>query len=148
MQLMNVKKVLGRGTTAVAIGVLSVAVGGLGVAAAANGGSLTLGHSNSATKTTTLKDSKGTPLSLSGKKTSPPLKVNSSVKVKHLNADEVDGLSAGKLATSGSGVQTAVEADISLGASGPSHYWLTSWSSRVRARSTLLRMDSAVAVQM
>jgi hypothetical protein len=82
MQLMNVKKVLGRGTTAVAIGVLSVAVGGLGVAAAANGGSLTLGHSNSATKTTTLKDSKGTPLSLSGKKTSPPLKVNSSVKVK------------------------------------------------------------------
>jgi hypothetical protein len=120
MQLMNVKKVLGRGTTAVAIGVLSVAVGGLGVAAAANGGSLTLGHSNSATKTTTLKDSKGTPLSLSGKKTSPPLKVNSSVKVKHLNADEVDGLSAGKLATSGSGVQTAVEADISLGASGVS----------------------------
>jgi DNA-binding GntR family transcriptional regulator len=31
--------------------------------------------------------------------------------------------------------------------SGPSHYWLTSWSRRVRARSTLARMDSAVAVQ-
>jgi hypothetical protein len=88
------------------IGVLSVAVGGLGIATAANGGSLVLGHHNAATKTTKLTDSHGTPLSLKAKHGKPPLKVNSSTKVKHLNADELDGLSANALATSGSGASS------------------------------------------
>jgi hypothetical protein len=96
---------IGRGVTAGAIGVLSLAVGGIGVATAANGGSFTLGHTNTATKTTTLKDKKGTPLSLVGKKSKPPLKVNSSKQVAHLNASLLGGLSATKLATTGSGAQ-------------------------------------------
>jgi hypothetical protein len=97
---------VGRSATVGAIGILSVAVGGLGVATAANGGSLTLGHSNTATKTTTLSDSRGTPLSLKAGHGKPPLRVSSSTKVKHLNADELDGSSASALATSGSGAST------------------------------------------
>jgi hypothetical protein len=87
------------------LGALSLVVGGLGVATAANGGSLTLGHSNTATKTTTLKDHKGTPLSLVGKKSKPPLKVNSNKEIAHLNAALVDGQHAGSLRTSGSAGQ-------------------------------------------
>jgi hypothetical protein len=76
------------------------------VATAANGGSLILGHANSATSTTTLKDTKGTPLSLIGKSSKPPLKVNSSKQVAHLNASLLGGKSATALATKGSGAQT------------------------------------------
>jgi hypothetical protein len=85
---------------------LSVVLGGIGVATAANGGSLVLGHSNTATRTTTLSDSKGTPLSLKARHGKPPLRVNSSKKVRHLNADKLDGSSAAALATSGAGVST------------------------------------------
>lgn len=101
-----VGELVGRSAALGAIGILSVAVGSVGVATAANGGSLTLGHGNTATKTTTLTDSRGTPLSLRAKHGKPPLKVNSSTKVKHLNADELDGSSASALATSGSGAST------------------------------------------
>jgi hypothetical protein len=101
-----VRQLVGRSAAVGAIGILSVAVGGLGVATAANGGSLTLGHINTATKTTTLADSSGTPLSLRAKHGKPPLRVNSTTKVKHLNADELDGSSATALATSGSGAST------------------------------------------
>jgi hypothetical protein len=90
------------------IGVLTLVVGGLGVAVAANGGSLTLGHSNTATSTTTLQDPQGTPLSLVGKKSKPPLKVNSSKEVKHLNAAEVGGLSASQLKVNGSSAQIKI----------------------------------------
>jgi hypothetical protein len=100
------RHLVGRSVVAGAIGVLSVAVGSLGVATAANGGSLTLGHHNSATRTTTLADSRGTPLSLRAKHGRPPLRVNSSTKVKHLNADELDGSSASDLATAGSGASS------------------------------------------
>jgi hypothetical protein len=98
---------LRRGIAAGTIGGLALAVGGLGVATAANGGSLTLGHSNSATATTTLKDRKGTPLSLVGKATVPPLKVNSSKQVAHLNASLLGGKSARALSTRGSGSETS-----------------------------------------
>jgi hypothetical protein len=53
---------------------------------------LLLGKGNTATKTTTLKNSKGTALSLKSKSTKPPLKVNSRTKVAKLNADQLDGL--------------------------------------------------------
>ena len=79
-------RILRSGVAVGAIGALSIVVGGLGVATAANGGSLILGHSNSATSTTTLTDPDGTPLSLVGKSSKPPLKVSSSAQVPHLNA--------------------------------------------------------------
>jgi hypothetical protein len=88
------------------IGVLALSVAGVGVATAANGGSLVLGHSNTATHTTTLADSRGTPLALKAKPGHPPLTVNSKALVKHLNADELDGSSASGLATSGGGAST------------------------------------------
>jgi hypothetical protein len=90
------------GALAGVLGLAIVGTFGFGVAAAANGGSLTLGHTNTATATTTLKDTHGTPLSLDGSTTKSPLKVNSSKEVAHLNASAVDGKSAGALETSGS----------------------------------------------
>jgi hypothetical protein len=93
----------GRAVAAGAIGTLCLAVGSIGVATASNGGSLKLGHSNTATKTTTLKDTHGTPLKLKGDKSKAPLKVNSQVVVKKLNAGLVDGFTAGGLVPHGSG---------------------------------------------
>ncbi len=82
-----------------AIGALTaVVIAGTGTAVAANGGSFLLGKKNTATTTTTLSNSKGTPLSLQGKKSAPPLKVNSTKKVKNLNADKVDGKSSSDFA--------------------------------------------------
>ncbi|HEX3906412.1 MAG TPA: hypothetical protein VHW92_00610 [Mycobacteriales bacterium] len=86
----------------------------MGIATAANGGSLVLGHSNTATSTTTLKDKHGTPLSLVGKKSKPPLKVNSSKQVKHLNASLVGGQSASQLAVHGYSGQTQFSVEIPL----------------------------------
>lgn len=97
----------GRRSLAVAgLGLGALAVASMGVAAAADGGSLLLGRSNHATATTTLSDSKGTPLSLRAKSGKPPLRVNSSKKVAHLNADLLDGVNASGLGPSGSGVST------------------------------------------
>jgi hypothetical protein len=98
---------MGHGAAAGAIAAISLTVGSLGIAAAANGGSLVLGHHNTATTTTTLADSKGTPLTLIGKKSKPPLSVNSSQLVKHLNASLLDGQSASGLVAQGSTGQTA-----------------------------------------
>jgi hypothetical protein len=97
--------IIGRGLAAGAIGVLTVAVGSIGIATAANGGSLTIGHANTATSTTSLKDTHGTPLSLVAGKGKAPLAVNSKTLVKHLNADELDGLSASRLGVTASGAQ-------------------------------------------
>jgi hypothetical protein len=84
------------------IGTLAVVVGGLGIATAANGGSLVLGGSNSAKHTTTLTDSKGTPLSLKAKANKPALTVNTKALVKNLNSSELGGLTAGQLSTGSS----------------------------------------------
>jgi hypothetical protein len=97
---------LGRAVAVAALGVVIVGVGGLGVATAANGGSLLLGHANSATATTTLTVSNGTPLALVGKATKAPLTVNSTIEVRHLNAAAVDGQSAAQLSTQGSGASS------------------------------------------
>jgi hypothetical protein len=110
---MKVRQLFGRGVVAGGIGALALTVGGLGIATAANGGSLVLGHHNSATNTTTLKDSHGTPLKLVGKKSKPPLKVNSSKQVSHLNASLLGGLSASQL-SSGSGGQIPVATDLTI----------------------------------
>lgn len=68
-----------------------VAFGANLAAYAANGGALLIGKSNTATKTTKLKNSKGTALQLKSKKGKAPLKVNSSTTVKKLSADLLDG---------------------------------------------------------
>jgi hypothetical protein len=68
---------------------------------AANGGSLVLGHKNTATKTTTLKNSKGTALSLKSKAGTAPFKISNSTKIANLNADLVDGLDSSALQTKG-----------------------------------------------
>lgn len=68
-----------------------VAFGANLAAYAADGGPLLIGKSNTATKTTKLKNSKGTALQLKSKKGTAPLKVNSSTTVKKLSADLVDG---------------------------------------------------------
>lgn len=76
----------------------AVLVGGANLAAyAADGAPLLLGHKNSATKSTTLKNKKGTALSLSSKAGTPSLKVSSSEKVAKLNSDQVDGLEGSAL---------------------------------------------------
>lgn len=77
---------------------VAVLVGGANLAAyAANGQPLLLGKSNKATKTTTIKNKKGTALSLTSKAGTPSLKVSSSAKVAQLNADQVDGLDGAAL---------------------------------------------------
>jgi hypothetical protein len=67
---------------------------GSGVAVAASDGELWLGRANTATRTTTLTDTAGVPLSLRTRKGSAPLAVNSRVKVSNLDADLLDGLDA------------------------------------------------------
>jgi hypothetical protein len=96
-----------RGTAALGVAtVLFCAMGG--PAAAMTGGNFILGHSNTAANQTTLTSSgAGTPalsltntgtsagslpLKLSGSTALPPFSTNSSTKVAHLNADELDGL--------------------------------------------------------
>jgi hypothetical protein len=101
---MITRQFLGRSGLAIGVTVLTLA-GGLGVATATNGGSLILGHRNSATSTTTLKDPQGIPLSLVGKRSEPPLRVNSSKEVKRLNAAAVGGRAASQLGARGSSAQ-------------------------------------------
>ena len=76
------------------LGVASALVLAGGTAYATNGGSLLLGRSNTATATTALNNSAGTPLALASAPGLPPLRVNSSAKVANLNADHLDGLDA------------------------------------------------------
>jgi hypothetical protein len=85
-----------------ALGAVCAAIIGGGVASAANDWPMIIGRSNAATAPTTIRNPAGTPLVLSGHSTSPPVKVGSSVKVTNLNADLVDGRTAGEFAlTSG-----------------------------------------------
>jgi hypothetical protein len=72
-------------------GVVVMLIVGGGTAVASGGASLVLGKANPSKATTAIANSKGTPLSLTAKKGYPPLKVNSEVKVKHLDADLLDG---------------------------------------------------------
>jgi hypothetical protein len=78
-------------------GAIAAMVIGSGSAYAANGGTLILGHKNSATKLTTLKNSKGTALKLTSRRGTAPLAVNSGAKVANLNSDKVDGVSGEQL---------------------------------------------------
>lgn len=81
-----------------ALGAACATIIGGGAAYAANDWPLVLGRSNAATAPTSLSNPSGTPLVLSGRSTSAPLKVSSAVKVTNLNADLVDGRTAGEFA--------------------------------------------------
>jgi hypothetical protein len=85
--------------TVTTLAAAAVLVGGADLASyAATGHPLVLGQSNSAVGTTSLKNlGRGPALSLNAAKSSPPLVVNSSKLVKHLNANQVQGLTAAQL---------------------------------------------------
>jgi hypothetical protein len=85
---------------ALAAGALVAVVLTPGSAVAATAKSVLLGRTNKTTTTTTISNSKGTPLALTAKKGSAPLKVSSSTKVSGLNADQLDGLSSSSFARS------------------------------------------------
>ena len=71
----------------------TVVVGGANLAAyAANGKPVLLGNTNVASKTTIIKNNKGTALKIKSKSGVAPLKVSNTTKVTKLNADLVDGL--------------------------------------------------------
>ncbi len=76
----------------------TVVVGGANLAAyAANGRPVLLGNTNIASKTTTIKNSKGTALKIKSKSGTAPLKVSNTTKVTKLNADLVDGFEGSAL---------------------------------------------------
>ncbi|GAB3243357.1 hypothetical protein [Nocardioides dilutus] len=79
---------------------------------AATGDSLIVGKANKANKVTVLKRTTGgAVLSLKAKKNSPPLAVNSTTRVKNLNADLLDGYSSDELPTSATTVRLGLGAD-------------------------------------
>ena len=86
-------------TAATTLAAAAVLVGGANLASyAATGNPLILGHSNAAGGTTALKNTgRGPALSLNNIKSAPPLVVNSSKMVKHLNANQVGGMTAAQL---------------------------------------------------
>jgi hypothetical protein len=76
----------------VVIAVLAVMVALSGTAVAANGRLAHLGRNNSATRTTTLRDSRGTPLSVHSRHGSPPLSVDgNTTQVPDLNVAKLGG---------------------------------------------------------
>jgi hypothetical protein len=87
-------------STVTTLAAAAVLVGGADLASyAATGNAFILGHANAAGGTTALKNTgRGPVLSLNGIKSSPPLTVNSSTMVKHLNANMVGGKTVNQLA--------------------------------------------------
>jgi hypothetical protein len=77
-------------------GLVPLLLGG-GVATAAGATAVLLGRSNSSAHATVLANPHGSPLSLAAGRSAPPLVVNSSTKVAHLNADYLDGLDVSAL---------------------------------------------------
>jgi hypothetical protein len=86
-------------STVTTLAAAAVLVGGADLASyAATGHPLLIGKANSGVGTTALKNlGRGAALSLNSAKSSPPLVVNSSKLVKHLNANMVGGMTANKL---------------------------------------------------
>jgi hypothetical protein len=115
---MRISTIGRNGVAAGAIGVLALGVGSVGVATAANGGSLLLGQSNTATHTTTLTDTSGPALSLKTKSGKAPLLVNSKGLVKHLNANLLDGVTATTLSR---GTTSVMNANVTKVITDPAH---------------------------
>lgn len=85
--------------TSFAAGAAVMLVLGTGSALAATGGHVLIGRQNTGTTTTTLSDTRGTPLSLRAPSSKPPLAVSNNRLVAHLNADYVDGVKGTSLLT-------------------------------------------------
>jgi hypothetical protein len=83
-----------------------------GSATAANGGAWLLGRSNAETATTTVSNTKGTPLKLNAKSGTAPLAVNSTKVVGSLNADMVDGYHASGFAMRSGKTGVIVASDV------------------------------------
>lgn len=76
----------------------TILIGGANIAAVAATG-FSLGHRNVAAKTTTfVNHGSGPVIALKGRRSAPPIKLNSRKKVRHLNADRLDGRNAASLA--------------------------------------------------
>jgi hypothetical protein len=91
---MSIRPSLRVGLTTVAASVVLVTGAGL-ASYAATGSAFVLGHHNSAGTTTALKNTgRGPALSLNSIKSAPPITLNSSKMVKHLNANMVGGMTA------------------------------------------------------
>ena len=73
--------------------VLATTVLGTGVASA-SGADLLLGRDNTASATTVLRTTKGSPFTLVAPSGTAPLRVNSATVVRYFNADRLDGLSS------------------------------------------------------
>jgi hypothetical protein len=87
-----------RVTYANVVSTLALLIALSGGAYAANGGSLILGRSNSASSLTEVRNPGGTAFSFRSKSGRAPFTVNgNSVKVSNLNADKVDGLDSTQL---------------------------------------------------
>jgi len=97
-----------RSVGVVALGAAALAVAGVGIATATTdqNGVVLGGVANHTQKPTGFINKKGPALALTSNKHKPPLTVNSSKLVKHLNAAKVGGKSAGQLATAGSAART------------------------------------------
>ncbi len=146
-------------STVTTLAAAAVLVGGADLASyAATGHPLVLGHANSAGGTTSLRNSgRGPALSLNNIKSAPPLVVNSSKMVKHLNASMVGGLTASELSPTdrlyqigkaGGTLSTAPHFFAIKPPTGFVHWSLTGvWTSSVSTDSlTCLIFDSATSI--
>lgn len=102
-------------------GVVALLLVAGGLAVAATGEPLRLGQSNSANKPSVVRNSGAGPvLDLKAKAGQPPLKVNSDVKVRDLNADRLDGRDISALALA-KAVYTKAQADARFAAAGAAY---------------------------
>ena len=83
---------LSRPSHATVVAYLALATAMSGTAAAATGGVFVLGQSNRADRASALVNRSGTPLALHAREGSPPLRVDTETRVRHLNADLLDRL--------------------------------------------------------
>ena len=87
-----------RVTPAAVVGTTALVIALSGTAVAATGGVFSLGHTNTTTSNTIIKNTKGTALVFAAKKGVAPFSVNGDkVKVPSLNADLLDGIDSAKL---------------------------------------------------
>jgi hypothetical protein len=135
---MSIRPSLRVGLTTVAASVILVSGAGL-ASYAATGNAFVLGHANKAGGTTSLKNTgRGPALSLNSIKSAPPITLNSSKMVKHLNANMVGGMTAKtlngydlyKLGTPGGTISTDPHIFTIKPPTGYVHYSLTGiWTS-------------------
>jgi len=96
---------------------LALVLSGVGIADAATGGNFILGRVNRETSTSSLNNSRGTPLRLVAPGHDAPLSVSNSNLVAGLNAQLLDGQSAAQMQTTGGDGFTSIGTNTPLGTS-------------------------------